>query len=45
MSAITKKPKVESEEGQIFKCSQHTNCLVLEDELKLFGKPLSCKVQ
>ena len=35
MSTITKKPKVGSEEGQIFKCSLHTNSLELEDELVL----------
>ena len=34
--AITKKSKVESGEGQIFKCSLHTNNLELEDELRLF---------
>ena len=45
MSTVTKKLKVESEEGQIFKCSLHTNNLELEDELRLFGKLLSCRVR
>ena len=45
MSIIIKKPKVGSEEGQIFKCSLHTNGLYLEDELILFGKVLSCRVR
>ena len=36
MSEITRNPKVGSEEGQIFKCSLHTNGLELEDELILF---------
>ena len=42
---ITKKLKVGSEEGQIFKCSLHTNGLNLEDEVRLFGKLLSCRVR
>ena len=45
MFAITKKLKVGSEEGQIFKCLLHTNSLELEDELVLFGKVLSCRVR
>ena len=43
--AITKKPKIRGEEGQIFKCSLHTSNLELKDELILFGKPLSCRVR
>ena len=40
-----KKLKVESEEGQIFKCSLHTSGLELEDEHILFGKFLSCRIR
>ena len=45
MSTITKKLKVGSEEGQIFKCSLHTKNLELEDELLLFGKLLSYRIR
>ena len=38
-----KKPKVESKEGQIFKCSLCTNGLELENELILFRKVLRCR--
>ena len=45
MSTIIGKPKVGSEERQIFRCSLHTNGLELKDELILFGKVLSCRVR
>ena len=45
MFAITEKPKVGNEEGQIFKCSLHTSGLELEDELILFEKLLNCRVR
>ena len=45
MFTITKKLKVGSEEGQIFKCSLYTNGLELEDEVNLFEKLLNCKVR
>ena len=45
MSTITKNLKVGSEEGQILKCSLHTNGLELEDELKLFKIFLNCRIR
>ena len=45
MSTITKKLKVGSEEGQIFKCLLHRNGLESEDKLIFFGKVLSCKIR
>ena len=45
VSIITKILKVESEEGQIFKCSLCTKGLELEDELKLFKKLLKYKIR
>ena len=45
MSTITKKPIVENEEVQVFKCSLHINGLELEDELILFGRLFSCRVR
>ena len=45
MSTITKILKVGCEEGQISKCSLHTNGLELKDELKLFEMLLSCRVR
>ena len=45
MFAITKVLKVGNEEGQIFKCSLHTNNLDLENELILIGKFLNCIVR
>ena len=45
MFVFTKKLKVGNEEGQIFKCSLHANGLELEDELRLFGKILDCRIR
>ena len=45
MSAIIKKTKVGSREGQIFKCPIHTNGLESKNELRLFEKLLDCRIR